>query len=83
MCGQSVAVSSSISSNDGEPPENVIILSPRGQTTLNTSLQDNIDIDVQYNVTMIAVNEIGASQPSNSVLFFKQPGMYVRVCFIT
>ena len=76
MCGQSVAISSSNSRSDGEPPKNVTILSPGGRTTLGTSLLD-IDIDVPYNVTMIAENEIGASQPSNSVLFIRQPGMYV------
>ena len=60
------------------------ISSPRGQTSLDTSLRENIVIGVQYNVTMIAVNEIGPSQPSSPILFTKQPGTYVcvRVYFI-
>ena len=56
------------------------IPSPGGQTSLDTSLQENIDIGVQYNVTMTAVNEIGASQPSSPFLFTKQPGTYVHMC---
>ena len=48
----------------------------RTQTSLDTTLQGNISNNVQYNVTMVAVNAIGASQPSNPILFTKQPGMY-------
>ena len=50
--------------------------SPGTQTRLDTSLQGNISNNVQYNVTMVAVNAIGASQPSNPILFTKQPGVY-------
>ena len=68
---------SSNSSPDGVTPKDVPISSPRDQTSLDTSSRQDIDNDVQYNVTMIAVNAIGASQPSSPILFTKTSGMYV------
>ena len=65
------------SSPDGVTPKDVPIPFPRDKTTLDTSSQQNIDSDVQYNVTMIAVNAIGASQPSSPILFTKTSGMYI------
>ena len=72
-----MAFSSSISSTNGDPSENVTIPLQGDQTSLNTALQEDIDNNVQYSVTMIAVNAIGASQPSSPILFTKIPGMYV------
>ena len=68
---------SSNSSTEGVTPTNVPIPSPGDQTSLDTSSQQDIVNNVQYNVTMIAVNAIGASQPSRPILFTKIPGMYV------
>ena len=68
---------SSNSSTEGVTPTNVPIPSPGDQTSLDTSPQGNIDNNVQYNVTMIAVNTIGASQPSSPISFTKTPGMYI------
>ena len=72
-----MAFLSSNSSTDGEPPKNVTIPSPRDQTSLDTSPLASIDNYVQYNVTMIAMNAVGASQPSRPILFTKIIGMYV------
>ena len=74
-----MAFSSSISSTNGNTSENVTIPFLSDQTTLDTSSRQDIDSDVQYNVTMIAVNAIGASQPSSPILFTKTPGTYVCV----
>ena len=80
-----MAFSSSISSTNGNTSENVPIPFISDQTTLDTSSHPrlNIDSNVQYNVTMIAVNAIGASQPSSPILFTKTPGMCVCMHFIT
>ena len=68
---------SSNSSTEGVTPTNVPLPSPGDQTSLDTSSQQDIVNNVQYNVTMIAVNAIGASQPSTPILFTKTPGMYI------
>ena len=68
---------SSNSSTDEITPTNVTIPSPGDQTSLDTSSQQDIVNNVQYNVTMVAVNAIGASQPSSPILFTKTPGMYI------
>ena len=80
-----MAFSSSISSTNGQLSKNVTIPFISDQTSLDTTFQENIDNDVQYNVTMIAVNAIGASQPSTPILFTKTQGIQTQgtcVCVI-
>ena len=78
-----MAFSSSIYSTNGNTSEDVAIQPPTDQTTLNTSSEQTIASNVQYNVTMIAVNAIAASLPSSPILFTKTPGMCVCMHFIT
>lgn len=54
----------------------VNLSSPGQQDSLDLSLRTNIVVGVQYNVTMIAENALGASQPSSSVLVTKLAGAY-------
>ena len=75
-----MAFLSSNSSTDGVPPKNVTIPSPRDQTSLDTFSLQRIVNNVQYNVTMIAVNAIGASQPSSPILFIRGMYVYAYVC---
>lgn len=54
----------------------VNLSSPGQLTSLDLSLRTNIVVGVQYNVTMIAENALGASQPSIPVLVTKLAGAY-------
>lgn len=49
----------------------VNLSSPGQQISLDLSLRTDVVVGVQYNVTMIAENAIGASQPSSSILVTK------------
>ena len=77
---KAVVFTSSNSSTEGVTPTNVPIPSPGDQTSLDTSSQQDIVNNVQYNVTMIAVNAIGASQPSSPILFIRGMYVYAYVC---
>ena len=77
VCDKSLTVSfSSDSSTDGELPVMVNLSSPGQQTSLDLSLRTDIVIGVQYNVTMVAQNALGASEQSDSILVTKQAGKY-------